>query len=58
MDENLFWKKMNPARLCSLFDAHFRPRYRREISQSLQTGENPLENGEISLSAYLMGGGG
>ena len=58
MDEGVFWKTMNPARLCSLFDAHFRPRHRREISQSLQKGEKTPENGEISLSAYLMGGGG
>lgn len=51
---------MNPRRLWSLFDAYFRPSPHREVSQSLQTGENSAKNAEnegMSLSAYLMGGG-
>ena len=38
----------------------FRPSPHREVSQSLQKGENPAKNVEnegMSLSAYLMGGG-
>ena len=51
-DERVFWKTMNPARLWSLYSAWFRPKHRREPSESLQTGENR----DKSLASYLMGG--
>lgn len=54
MPEDVFWKTMNPARLYSLYDAHFRAKHRSEPRQSLQKGEKPA----FSMSAYLAGMGG
>lgn len=45
MDERLFWKTMNPARLHALFNARF--------SESSQAGPSKPAR---SLSEYLMGG--
>lgn len=53
MPEEIFWKTMNPARLYSLFEAHFRPKHKRESSHSLQKGEKP----GFSLYSYLTGMG-
>jgi len=53
MPEEIFWKTMNPARLYSLFEAHFRAKHRRESSHSLQKGEKT----GFSLYSYLTGMG-
>ena len=54
MPEADFWQSMNPARLCSLFSAYFRPKHQREAPHSLQTGVKP----GFSLYSYLTGMGG
>lgn len=46
MDEGLFWRTMNPARLHALYSARFAPSPARTAPAS----------GSGSLSEYLMGG--
>ena len=47
MDEDYFWRRMTPARLHALYDAHF--------GQQAAPGE--AEAKPRSLSEYLAGGG-
>jgi len=44
--EEIFWRRMNPARLHALFDARFRPGRKAA----------PAGGGKQSLSEYLRGG--
>ena len=46
MDEEHFWRRMNPARLHALYDAHF----------GLKEPAPPAEEQPRSLSEYLRGG--
>ena len=54
-DERSFWKTATPARLWSILSAFYRPEGRTDSTKSLQTGE---KQAKMSLSEYLMGGGG
>jgi hypothetical protein len=54
MPERIFWKEMNPARLCSLYSAYYRGKPRPKDAESLQKAEKP----GFSLYSYLTGTGG
>ena len=47
MDEDIFWRRMTPARLHALYDAHF----------GLAERPDKTEGKPRSLSEYLAGGG-
>jgi len=47
MEEQIFWKTMNPARLHALYGAHFAPARQQAA---------PEPQKDVSLSEYLRGG--
>lgn len=49
LDEDIFWKTMNPARLHRLYDSYFGRTKKTELRKQ--------EEKPKSLSAYLRGGG-
>lgn len=53
MDEELFWHTMNPARLHTLYDAHFSP---MQPQPEPEPAPQPKAR-KGSFAEFLMGGG-